>query len=328
MWIVFSVLAMALILATVYLAMQEADYHVKRSQEIDASIDAAFNAIQDFKTWPEWSPWLMHEPEAEIQYSDQYQQEGGYYEWNGKFVGAGKMTHVSINAGRSIQQEIEFIRPFKSKNEVRWSFESVEGKCLVTWEMIGRMPFLFRFMTSQMEPMIGRDYELGLALFNGYLNAQAPHPNLAFSGIEELDNFSYWAIPCHGNLRHRETTRRSSIDTLEAAAGGTSGLPLTLLHQFNPTDMKARAEVAIPITEKTPASNYTRREFSGGRYFKMTVFGDHQFLPLAWYALASHCRMHRIKTDPARPSLEIYLDEPSLTGNPNDTGSALYLAIK
>ncbi|MEM7564567.1 MAG: SRPBCC family protein [Pseudomonadota bacterium] len=328
MWIVFTILAVTITIALIYLAMQEADYHVKRSLEIEASTNAVFNAILDFKSWPEWSPWLMHEPEAGIQYSEQYQEEGGHYVWDGKFVGAGKLTHVSINAGRSIHQEIEFIRPFKSKNEVRWSFEPMGENCLVTWEMIGRMPFLFRFMTRQMEPMIGRDYELGLALFNGYMNAQAPHPNLTFSGIEELDNFSYWAIPCHGNLRHRETTRRSSIETLEAAAGGTSGLPLTLLHQFTPTDMKAQAEVAIPITEKTPSSNYTRREFNGGRYFKLTVLGDHQFLPLAWYALSSHCRMHRIKTDPTRPSLEIYLDEPSLSGSPNDRECALYLAIK
>ena len=43
--------------------------------------------------------------------------------------------------------------------------------------MSGKMPFLFRFMAKRMEPMIGRDFELGLALLGGYLNAAIPHPH-------------------------------------------------------------------------------------------------------------------------------------------------------
>ena len=323
-----SILLVIVVVAIIYLATLEGDYHVKRSLEVDAPVESVFAAIVDFKSWPLWSPWLMHEPETKIEYSDAYQQEDGYYEWDGKIVGAGKLTHISISPGRSIHQEIEFIRPFKSKNEVRWSFEPIDNKCLVTWEMIGRMPFLFRFMTRKMEPMIGRDYELGLALLNGYMNADAPHPRITFGGEEELEKFFYWAIPCHGNLRQRETARQTSINTLEAAAGGKTGLPLTLLHQFEPLDMNARAEVAIPVSDKTPASNYTKREFAGGRYFKLTLQGDHRFLPLAWYALSSHCRMHRIKTDPTRPSLEIYLKEPASSSHSNNIESALYLAIK
>jgi len=77
-----------------------------------------------------------------------------------------------------------------------------------------------------------------------------------------------------------------------------------------------------------PDSNYTRRAFTGGRYFKMTLHGDHRFLPLAWYALSSHCRMHKIKLDKTRPSIEIYHDNPVECEHSNQISTVLYIAIK
>ena len=176
--------------------------------------------------------------------------------------------------------------------------------------------------------MIGRDYELGLALLNGYLNDAAPHPSMHFAGRETLDDFSYWAAPFHGNLRQFEAARRSSIDSLEAAAKGKAGLPLALHYQLDPMSAHYQAEIAVPIADNAPLSNYTRREFAGGDYFKMTMRGDHQFLPLGWYALFSHCRMHRIRLDKTRPALEIYHDSPAKAEDSNQISTNLYLAIR
>lgn len=328
MWIALGVLAALLVGALVYLATLDGDYHIRRSLEIEAPVKPVFAAVVDFKSWPLWSPWLLHEPDTHIEYSDNYQAEDGYYSWDGDVVGAGRLTHVSIQSPRRIHQQIEFQRPFKSVNQVNWEFEERDDKTLVTWEMVGRMPFLFRFMARRMEPLIGRDYELGLALLNGYLNASAAHPELAFVGRETLAHFSYWAAPCKGNLRQLEAARRAAVESLRAAAKGATGLAFTLYHHPDALAAEYDAEIGIPISERTPKSNYTRREFTGGVYFKMTLHGDHRFLPLAWYALESHCRMHRIKLDRRRPALEIYHDDPAAADDGNEVMTALYLAIK
>jgi effector-binding domain-containing protein len=327
MWIILGLLAALVLAVLIYLATLEGGFQVRRSLEVAAPPEAVFAAIIDFKTWPAWSPWLMHEPDAAIVYSENHQDEGGYYSWDGKIVGAGKLTHVGIHPGKAIAQEIEFLRPFKSRNQVNWAFENRDGNTLVSWEMAGRMPFLFRFMAKQMEPMIGRDYELGLALLNGYLNADAPHPGIAFVGAEELQDFIYWAIPFSGNLRQLETARHTNIEALQSSAGGNAGLALTLYHQFEPKASNYQAEIAVPISDRTPLSNYKRREFKGGRYFKMTLHGDHQFLPLGWHALSSHCRMHKIRFDKTRPALEIYHDDPQRVEDSNQVLTALYLPI-
>jgi len=328
MWIILAIPIVILLATVIYLATLDGTFKVSRSLKIEAPNDAVFAAIVDLKSWPSWSPWLMHEPDARLDYSEDYQLEGGSYRWDGKRVGAGKLSHVSIKPHSRIEQQIEFTRPFKSVNQVCWKFED-RGNCtLVTWEMSGRMPFLFRFMTRRMEPMIGRDYDLGLALLNGYLNSDASHPAISFDGPRELEDFTYWAIPRNGNLRQLEAARQPDIETLNAAARGKTGLALTLYHQFDPLASNYRAEVAIPVTDSTPLSNYTRRPFNGGRYFCMTLGGDHKFLPLAWYALSCHCRMHRFKQDISRPALEIYHDNPAETSNSNQVTTALYLPIK
>jgi len=328
MWILAGLIGSILLAALIYLAGQKGRLRVDRSLEIDATVEAVFDTVLDLKSWPLWSPWLMHEPDARIDYSDKVNVEGGYFLWDGKVIGAGKVTHLEIRPGRAIHQQIEFQRPFKLVNQVEWEFEKIGTRTLVTWGMHGKMPFLWRFMAKRMESMIARDYELGLALLGGYLNEATAHPQLDFIGDEELEQFHYWAIPCNGNLRQLEAARRSSIETLRSSPASQIGLSLTLYHQFDPLGVQFQAEIAVPIGDNTPLSNYRQRNFDGGHYFKMTLHGDHRFLPLAWHALTSHCRLHKIKTEPTRPALEIYHQDPAEVDDSNQQVTTLFLPIR
>jgi hypothetical protein len=328
MWILAGLIGSILLAALIYLVCQKGHFRVRRSLEIDATVEAAFDAVLDLKSWPLWSPWLMHEPDTHLDYSENVNAEGGHYSWDGKVVGAGKVTHLEIRPGRAIHQQIELQRPFKLVNQVDWEFEKTGARTLVTWEMHGKMPFLWRFMTKRMESMIARDYELGLALLGGYLNEAMSHPQLDFIGDEELQQFHYWAIPCNGNLRQLESARRSNIETLRSSPASRIGLSLTLYQQFDPLGVQFQAEIAVPISDNTPLSNYRQRSFNGGHYFKMTLHGDLRFLPLAWHALASHCRMHKIKTEPTRPALEIYHQDPGEADDSNQPVTTLFLPIR
>ena len=132
-----------------------------------------FNKVRDFRSWAEWSPWLMHEPDTRLEFSQSPEQEGGWYTWDGDRVGAGKLTHVSIEPPDRIEERIEFLRPFKSVSAVWWEFVDRDGQTEVSWNMKGAMPFFFRFMTRMMSVMIGKDYDLGLALLRGTLDPRA-----------------------------------------------------------------------------------------------------------------------------------------------------------
>ena len=133
MWILAGLIGSILLAALIYLAGQKGRLRVDRSLEIDATVEAVFDAVLDLKSWPLWSPWLMHEPDARIDYSDKVNVEGGYFLWDGKVIGAGKVTHLEIRPGRAIHQQIEFQRPFKLVNQVEWEFEKIGTRTLVTW---------------------------------------------------------------------------------------------------------------------------------------------------------------------------------------------------
>ena len=328
MVIAISIIAGLIAIAALYLASLDGSYRVRRGLTIDAPVNQVFAAIRDFKTWPDWNPWLLHEPDTKIVYSEDYQQEGGFYSWDGKLVGAGKLSHLSISPDSRIEQQIEFIRPFKSVSQVNWYFEDKNGSTHVEWEMIGSMPFLFRFMIKNIEPMISKDYDLGLALLNGYLLPAAAHPTIKFCGRESLDNFQYWSIPFSGNLRDMQAIRKPGLIALETAAGENAGLGLTIYRQNDWRQSHYRGEVAIPVNESSPKSNYASRLFKGGNYYKVEANGDHDFLPLAWYAAFSHCLMHKIKLDKSRPSLEIYHDNPESIGDSNKIKTTLYVPVK
>ncbi len=328
MLIALAIITGLILIGLIYLASLDGKFHARRKREMPVPVDEVFNTVLDLKTWPEWNPWLIHEPGAKIVASDNCNQEGGSYSWDGKVVGAGKLSHVAITPNKSIRQQIEFIRPFKSTNQVNWYFEAKADSTLVEWEMEGSMPFLFRFMAKNIAPMIAKDYDLGLALLQGYLQPDSPHPRLSFRGKETLDDFHYWAIPFNGNLRDLESNRKTSLATLESAAGADVGLGLTIYREIDNQQAHFRAEFAVPVPGTLPECGYPTRQFNGGRYFQIELLGSHEFLPLAWYAAFSHCRMHKIKLDKSRPSLEIYHKKPESVEDSNQVRSILYLPIR
>ncbi|MEM7027884.1 MAG: hypothetical protein AAF410_06645 [Pseudomonadota bacterium] len=86
--VIFIVLIMA---GMAYLASIKGEYTISRSRLVSTDIETAFNTIANLRTWPTWSPWLMHEPEASLSYSESSNEVGSYYSWNGQFIGAGKL---------------------------------------------------------------------------------------------------------------------------------------------------------------------------------------------------------------------------------------------
>ncbi len=70
------------------------------------------------------------------------------------------------------------------------------------------------------------------------------------------------------------------------------------------------------------------KTFNCGRFYRMRVYGDYQFLELAWYKIFSHVRMLKLKMDMRRPSLEIYENDPAAVSHGNEISTCLYLPIK
>ena len=325
--IIAAILAGALI----YLASLNGDYRIDRSLLIDAPVDRVYQAVVDFKTWPEWSPWLLHEPDARLEYSDDYREPGGFYTWDGKLVGAGKLTHIEQRDNEALEQRIEFLRPFKSTSRVAWEFKPAGEQTEVHWIMQGRMPFLFRFMTQMMQGMIARDYDLGLNLLNGYLDPANPHPRISFPGEQPLDDFDYMYQPFSATAEELPATMEREYPKLIGRArelDAINGFPCTIYSRSDPKNMYFEGYMAVPVAAGKLPADVDRRHFTGGRYFRTRLQGDYRFMELAWYKAHSHLQMAKIKLDKQRPMLEVYENDAQEIADRAELLTSIYLPVK
>jgi effector-binding domain-containing protein len=316
----------------VYLACLNGDYEVRRSLLMNVDRQTVFNKICDFRSWAEWSPWLMHEPDTRLEYSDAPEQEGGWYTWDGTRVGAGKLTHVKIDSPERIEERIEFLRPFKSTNSVWWEFAKKNGQTEVSWNMKGTMPFFFRFMAPMMTMMIGKDYDLGLALLRGKLDPQAEKPDIRFEGEAVLESRHALTIPFKGGMDEMITAMTDGFPKLaahvEQSGSSLTGMPFTAYHKVNPKTKYFECDIAVPVAQDTADGDFVGKSLGAGKYFQVSVSGSYNFLELAWYSAMSHIRMLKFKMDKSRPSLEVYENDPDTVAHTNEIQTTLYVPIR
>jgi hypothetical protein len=93
-------------------------YHVHRSIQINCTPEKVFAAVADFGTWTTWSPWLCAEPSAQVEVSKNSSSVGSTYSWKGDIVGEGELEHRQLHPNRLIEDEIRFVKPFKSQSQV------------------------------------------------------------------------------------------------------------------------------------------------------------------------------------------------------------------
>ena len=87
--------------------------------------------------------------------------------WNGnKEVGEGEQELTKIIEGERIDSELRFLKPWKSTSDAYLITESVDAqKTKVTWGFSGKnkFPFSIMMLFMNMDKMIGKDFEEGLA---------------------------------------------------------------------------------------------------------------------------------------------------------------------
>lgn len=68
------------------------DYIVEKRIDIATQAESAISFLADYRNWPQWSPWLIMEPECKLNYRGEQGNIGDGYQWDGDLVGAGEMT--------------------------------------------------------------------------------------------------------------------------------------------------------------------------------------------------------------------------------------------
>lgn len=326
------------IIATVliFLSLQPGSLRVERSLPMRVPPARVFAAVRDLRGLPSWSPRLLHEPDARVEFSDAADQEGSWYSWEGKHIGSGRLTQSFLAEPFRIEHQLRFSRPFKSTSEVWWAFAELnddEGPgTQVTWGMNGRMPFLLRFLTPLMRDALAKDFELGLAMLRGRLDPDSEHPQIRFVGETELEDRQALTIPYSGGLDAMVEAMEEGFPRLAAGLSEQGlqppGPPFTAYHRVNAKATQFGCDLAMPAPDGADGGELALKRFAGGRYFLTEVQGSYDFLGAAWYSIMGHLRMYKLRQDSARPSLEVYVVDPNSAEDSNALLTRIYVPIR
>ena len=314
MSIVFLIIGLIVVGGLIWLAMQPADYEVMRSRVIKASPDKVYGLVADLKQWGSWNPWLMHEPDATLEYGESTDSPQGWYSWNGQHIGAGKMTHVSLVENEAIEQALEFYKPMKSKSDVYWRFSPVGDATEVTWGMRGKMPFFFRWMSKMMDGWVGKDYEIGLARLAMDSGDRSDPFEISFPGTVEGQPLNYIASHFAGSADDMEAVMRESLQKVMQAVTDNdmeaSGPPFTLYHEFDHKKNQVICDVAVPVKIVKDVAGLITGALPTQRYMRTALSGDYKHLEKTWFSAFSHARMFKQKIKVGKPMVETYVTDP------------------
>lgn len=59
-------LAVIVLAGLIYLSTLDKNYAIRCSLFMDVDAQTVFEKVRDFKTWKDWSPWLLHEPDTNL----------------------------------------------------------------------------------------------------------------------------------------------------------------------------------------------------------------------------------------------------------------------
>lgn len=306
-------------------------YHVDRSINISASPEKVHETVADFSTWTTWSPWLCAEPDAEVTVTDDSSSVGSVYAWKGEIVGQGEVEHQRLEPGQLIDDEIRFIKPWKSVSRVSFETKPENGGTCITWNMDGTLPWFMFWMKPMMQRFIGMDYERGLRMLKEWIETGEVLSQTRICGVESVGPLQVIGVRASCAAADMSSSMEQSFaklhDTLDR-----HGLPKDgqLLSVYHCVDMKRKtfdytAGLTVPAGTDTPPE-MSAWSLPAAQALKVEHTGSYQNLGNAWsaaYKYAEHKRMKQSKAG----TFEIYLNNPEQTAEA-DLRTDVYLPLR
>ena len=304
-------------------------FNVRKSVTIHAPIEKVHASVRDFKQWREWSPWVIAEPETELNYA----ADGRSYSWAGKIVGAGENGIIAEDAPNSIDYRLVFHKPWKSVAAVKFQFTPRDGATEVTWSMESSVPFFLFFMKNMMAAFIGMDYQRGLNMLKDYLETGTVPSKLDFLGRQSFPGFRYVGVQANcTNDNIGETMQETMKKVKGLITEGriqTSGDAFSVYHKFDPVKQIVIFTAGYPVSNQ-PASlppGLIMGEVPPTPVYSVKHTGPYRHLGNVWAAGMMHERAKVFRQNKKIACFETYANEPDDTGE-NDLVTTVHLPAK
>lgn len=288
--------------------------NVSKSITINAPKEKIKTFLSDFHNWKNWSPWLICEPEAKLD----YQKDGKYYKWEGKRVGVGEMT-VLKEYDSEIDYDLTFLKPWKSKAKVNFKLTDVEGGTEVKWLMDSSLPFFMFWMKKSMETYIGMDYDRGLKMLKEEIEEGKIHSEIEFVGKTNFEGCNYIGIKTDTAFSKMDKAMEKDFTALHTYLKNnnveTVGVPFSEYQKFNVVKDKVVYVAGVPVKEKPEnlPENFFYASLPKSNMETVRHKGKYDHLGNAWSAVMMMERNKEFKKNKKGYPVEMYLNDPTET---------------
>jgi hypothetical protein len=133
---------------------------VERTARISATPEQLLPHIARLPEWTQWSPWEDLDPDLQREYTGEPGAVGSTYTWSGnRKAGSGTMRITAVNRD-GVGIHLEFTRPFRSSNGLRFVLTPEGDGTRVIWRMETPRKLYTRFVN--LDKLLGGDFEKGL----------------------------------------------------------------------------------------------------------------------------------------------------------------------
>lgn len=174
--VVLVAVALALAVVLVVAARRPDTFRIERSVAIAAPPERIFPLIADLRAFATWSPFEKKDPAMKRAYSGPPSGPGATYDFDGNGqVGKGRVQVTGAEPPRRVTMQLDMHSPMEAHNVVEFTLAPSAGGTTVTWAMHGPSSFLPKLLGlfMDMEGMVGRDFEAGLAELKAAAEAAA-----------------------------------------------------------------------------------------------------------------------------------------------------------
>ncbi|MEM7572462.1 MAG: SRPBCC family protein [Bacteroidota bacterium] len=291
-----------------------AKMHIERSADIAAAPERVFQILNDFHSWPSWSPWLIADPEANINTA----ADGKSYAWEGPRTGAGNMQITAETTNEHLAMDLNFLKPWKSKAKVKFNIQATENGSRVNWTMDSSLPIFLFWMKKSMEAYVGSDYERGLSMLKNLAEDGKVHSRLEFMGETDFPGSAYVGIRRELSLDQMQKEMGSDFSQLfswfKTSETEPTGPGFTIYHKWDMVKRRTAYTAGFPIAGQPPAAPENSNLFFGQlptiRAYRLRHIGSYHHLGNAWATVQMMIRSKEFKPSKKLHPFELYITQP------------------
>ncbi|NQW29908.1 MAG: SRPBCC family protein [Ignavibacteria bacterium] len=223
---------------------------IERSIVVKADAAEVYDLIANPTNFSKWSPWHEKDTAMEITFFDPLYGKGAGYTWKSEVseVGSGRYEIISVDPGKQIDVEMNWDEMGPSFAKYIITQDPAGSKLVWTFEKdMGSWP-LMRWMGLLMDPMLGSDYEKGLAKFKTVIE-KAPKAHVASISEQQFPGMDILSVTSTINPRLIGSTLAKSYGAIMQNMGWHNltmmGSPMAIYHTWSPS--KTTMEAAVPV---------------------------------------------------------------------------------